>query len=154
MVLPGMSTPATRFMLPATAILLLIKDDRVLLCRRYNTGWEDGKYGFMAGHIDGGESFTSALCREAKEELGIAIKPEDLRFVHMQHRTSNKEYIYTYFTTAKWQGKVSIHEPDKCDGIQWFTLDKLPTNLVADTAFIIECYQKGVLYSETGFTKK
>lgn len=148
-----MSTKIHRFTLPATAILLLIKDNKVLLCRRANTGWEDGKYGFMAGHIDGNESFTTALCREAKEELGITVQPDDLRFVHMQHHTSSKEYIYTYFTTSKWHGKLSIQEPDKCDGIQWFALDKLPPNLVADTAFIIECYQKGVLYSETGFTR-
>ncbi len=148
-----MSKTTERFRLPATSILLLVHDGKVLLCRRHNTGWEDGKYGFMAGHIDGNESFTMALCREAKEELGITIKPEDLRFVHMQHHISNKEYIYTYFTATKWQGKLSIQEPDKCDGIQWFVLDALPPNLVSDTAFIIECFQKGVLYSETGFSR-
>ena len=143
-----------RFALHATAILLLVKDDKILLCRRFNTGWEDGKYGFMAGHIDGGESFTDALCREAKEELGIVIDPVDVRFVHVQHHISNKEYVYMYFAVTRWSGEPSIQEPDKCDDIRWFPMDSLPPKLIADTAQVIDCYQKGVIYSESGFGNK
>lgn len=146
-----MGTETERFRLHATAILLLIKEGKILLCRRFNTGWEDGKYGFMAGHIDGEESFSTALCREAKEELGINVKPKDVQFVHVQHHISNKEYVYMFFTAHKWQGTPRIQEPDKCDDIQWFPLDKLPAELVADTAFIVDCYRKGVSYSESGF---
>jgi 8-oxo-dGTP diphosphatase len=146
-----MATEGERFRLHATSILLLIKDDKILLCRRHNTGWEDGKYGFMAGHLDGDESFTKALCREAKEELGIVIKPEDLRFVHVQHHISNKEYVYMYFAASKWRGEPSVQEPDKCDDVRWFPLDDLPKELVADTRYIVDCYVQGVAYSESGY---
>ena len=146
-----MSGDKERFRLHATAILLLVHDGKVLLCRRFNTGWEDGKYGFMAGHIDGDESFRSALCREADEELGITIEPDDLRFFHVQHHISNKEYVYMYFTASKWKGEPSNRELHKCDDVQWFPLDNLPDKLVADTADTIEYYRHGVLYSESGF---
>ena len=147
-----MSVTEERFRLHATAILFLVKEDKVLLCRRFNTGWEDGKYGLMAGHIDGAESFTQALCREAKEELGITIHPKDVRFVHAQHHISNKEYVYMYFTAEAWIGEPSIQEPDKCDDMQWFSFDSLPKNLVADDDFIFDCYRQGIRYSETGFS--
>lgn len=146
-----MTVNAERFKLPATAILLLIKDDQILLCRRFGTGWEDGKYGLMAGHIDGGESFTEALCREAKEELGITIHHDDVEFFHVQHHLSNKEYVYMYFAVRKWSGEPSIQEPDKCDDMQWFSFDNLPQNLVAGSSFILDCYRQGIRYSETGF---
>ncbi len=126
-----MSDAPERFKLPATAILLLVRDDHILLCRRKDTGWEDGKYGFMAGHIDGNESFTAALCREAKEELGVIVKPSDVRFVHLQHHLSNKEYIYVYFVASKWEGEPKVNEPEKCDDVRWFTFDKLPPDLWA-----------------------
>lgn len=148
-----MNVDRERFRLHATAILLLVRDDKILLCRRFNTGWEDGKYGLMAGHIDGGESFTEALCREANEELGIIIRPADATFVHVQHHISSKEYVYMYFAVRKWSGEPSIQEPDKCDGIQWFSFDDLPQDLVADTRFILDCYRKGITYSETGFSE-
>ncbi len=146
-----MSAAEQRFTLPATAILLLIKGDKILLCRRDNTGWEDGKYGFMAGHIDGNESFRQALCREAKEELGITVAPEDAQFVHMQHHLSNKEYMYVFFVVNKWQGEPTICEPDKCGDIRWFPLSELPPNLVANTGETVQFYKDGVFYSETGF---
>jgi 8-oxo-dGTP diphosphatase len=149
------SGPAKRFTLPATAILLLIKDNRILLCRRYNTGWEDGKYGFMAGHIDGNESFRQALCREAKEELGITIQPDDVEFVHGLHaRADNRgagEYMYMFFTASVWQGEPKVCEPDKCDDARWFPLDGLPSNLVVNTQMVIEAYHDKVYYSESGF---
>lgn len=143
-----MGKSVERFKLHATAILLLIKDGQILLCRRHNTGWEDGKYGFMAGHIDGGESFSQALCREAKEELGITINPADVRFVHARHYVGSKEYMFMFFTASKWQGEPIVCEPDKCDDVQWFPLDELPSELVVGTDFILECYRKGIAYSE------
>lgn len=93
-----------------------------------------------------------ALCREANEELGITIKPEDVAFAHLQHHLSNKEYVYVYFTAKKWHGTPQVLEPDKCDDVQWFPLNKLPENLVYNTAFVIDCYLKGERYSETGFS--
>ena len=41
--------------------LLLIRDGQILLLRRYNTGYEDGNYGVIAGHVERDERVTTAL---------------------------------------------------------------------------------------------
>ena len=51
--------------------LLLLREGHVLLLRRHNTGYEDGNYSVIAGHVDPGERVTQALVREAAEEAGI-----------------------------------------------------------------------------------
>ena len=66
------------FRLPVAVHLLLVKDDRILLLRRYNTGYEDGNYSVVAGHVDGGEQLKSAMVREAREEAGLDISPSNL----------------------------------------------------------------------------
>ena len=62
-----------RFKLIPTSHLILIKDNKILLSRRFNTGYEDGKYSVVAGHLDGNETFIQAMVGEAREEAGIAI---------------------------------------------------------------------------------
>ncbi|HIE41446.1 MAG TPA: NUDIX domain-containing protein, partial [Candidatus Aenigmarchaeota archaeon] len=71
--------PKERFKIIPTVYLVLIKDNKILLSRRFNTGFHDGEYSFPAGHLDGNETLIQAMVREAKEEIGIELKPEDLK---------------------------------------------------------------------------
>ena len=57
-----------RYTMPVAVHLFLIKDGRILLLRRFNTGYEDGNFTVVAGHVDGNESYIDAMLREAKEE--------------------------------------------------------------------------------------
>ena len=87
-----------RMKLPVSAQLFLIEGDEILLLRRYNTGYEDGKYSVVAGHIDGNESVAEAMIREAKEEADITIAKEDLQTIHVMHRKKIRgEYIDFFF---------------------------------------------------------
>lgn len=72
-----------RFKLVTSVHLILIKEGKVLLLRRYHTGYEDGNYSVVAGHIDGNESVIRAMQREAMEEAGIKIQEMDLKIVHV-----------------------------------------------------------------------
>ncbi|MDB5182052.1 MAG: hypothetical protein JWP13_815 [Candidatus Saccharibacteria bacterium] len=140
-----------RFTLSAAVYLLLIKDNKVLLLRRYNTGWADGMYSMVSGHVDGGEPLSVAMCREAKEEAGITIAPGDIEFLHVMHRMSNKEYIDFFFMARNWEGEPYNAEPEKCDDMQWFPLDKLPDNILPHVRQVIAGYKKGLPFSEIGW---
>ena len=75
-----------RMTFPVAVHLFLIEDNKILLLRRFNTGYEDGNYSVVAGHIDGGEDVYTAMIREAKEEAGITIEPKNLEAVQVMHR--------------------------------------------------------------------
>lgn len=138
----------TRFALHAAVYLILQKNSKILLLRRYNTGWRDGMYTLPAGHIDGNETVVSTMVREAKEETGINIKPADLSVVHAVHQVGNKEYIDFYLSAKKWRGIPSIMEPNKCDRMGWFPLNKLPENLLANVKDALNKIRKGEIFSE------
>jgi 8-oxo-dGTP diphosphatase len=141
-----------RFTYIGTSYLFLIKDEKILLQRRFQTGFMDGFYGVPAGHLDGNETARAGCAREIKEEIGITIKPEDLTVVHVMHRkASNDERIDFFMTTESYAGEITNCEPHKCDDLRWFELDALPENLVDYVRVAIEHYKQGVTYSEFGY---
>jgi mutator protein MutT len=123
--------PNKRFRLIIDIHLLLIKDNQILLIKRQNTGYEDGKYHFPAGHLEEGEPTTLALIRESREEIGIKIQPENCRLCHVMHNKSNNERISLFFEVKKWQGEIKNMEPEKCAEIKWFNIGSLPENMVS-----------------------
>lgn len=142
--------PKDRHKIIPAVYLILIKDEQILLTRRYQTGHLDGFYSVPAGHLDGNESLAQALCREVREEVDLEIKLEDLELVHVinQLKALGGERVDFYFQTKAWQGEPKIMEPHKCDDLRWFALDRLPANLAPYVRQAIENIQKGHAYSE------
>ena len=135
-----------------TAVYLILeKDGKVLLARRCNTGYQDGNYQVPAGHIDAGELPTEALIREMKEELGIALRHDDLRFVHASFRPKHDvtgDRVDYFFRADRWDGEITNAEPEKCDDIQWFSYDEFPTNMTPHVRVALDCARRGGYFSE------
>ncbi|MAZ56696.1 NUDIX hydrolase [bacterium] len=143
---------SARFTYIGSAYLFLVKDGKILLQRRFQTGFEDGKYGVPSGHMDGDETAREACAREIKEEVGVDVSPEDLEIVHVMHRkASQDERIDFFMTTDRFSGEIKNVEPHKCDDLNWFSLDDLPENMVHYVRVAIDNYNSGVTYSEYGW---
>ena len=129
--------------------LVLIRDNKILLQRRFNTGYEDGKYSFVAGHVDKGETFTEAIIREVKEEAGITLQMKDLSVVHVMNRNiKDNERIDVFFVAEKWTGNPENKEPNKCDDLSWFDLDNTPENIIPYIKEAINYIKNKIIYSE------
>lgn len=140
-----------RFKMIASVYLILIKNHKILLSRRYQTGYEDGSYSLPAGHVEDNEPLTSALIREVKEEIGIELNPKDLKLIHIMHRKEADIRIDFFFTTRHYCGKPKNNELGKCDDLNWFSLDKLPQNTIPYILAAIRNYLKNIFYSERGW---
>lgn len=140
-----------RFKLTPAVYLILRRGDEVLLLERANTGYKDGKYSVIAGHMDGDELGTAAIIREAKEEAGINLSPEDLTFVHLVHglnREEGDERIDVFYEASTWGGKVSNAEPHKCSDLSWFPIDELPSNMIPLIKNVLNNVKASQHYSE------
>jgi ADP-ribose pyrophosphatase YjhB (NUDIX family) len=140
------------------AVHLVLRRERdVLLLRRFNTGYEDGNYSLPAGHLDGAETVSAAMIREAAEELRVVITPADLRMAHVMHRNvaapdaEPEERVDFFLAARRWQGTPVVGEPDKCDEVAWFAVTALPGNVVPYVRSALECCQRGVSFSEFGW---
>ena len=141
------------FALIPEAHLLLFKEDQVLLLRRQNTGYSDGNYSIIAGHIENNETAQNGMLREALEEAGLKIEPQHLRFCHVAHRKAKDERVSFFFTASQWNGEPRNREPHKCRDLAWFTTSALPPNMVGYVRQAIEKVLRGEFYSEFGWTR-
>ena len=140
-----------RFKLIPAVYLILRRNNEVLLLQRANTGYQDGKYSVIAGHMDGNELGTAAIIREAKEEAGIDLAPEALKFVHLVHRLnkgSGDERIDIFYEAYGWSGEVLNAEPHKCSDLSWFSLDQLPDDTIPLIRNVLNSVNANRHYSE------
>lgn len=133
------------------AYLLLKQKNNILLSLRKNTGYCDGMWSLVAGHVEDGESATSGMIREAFEEIGIALHPAQIQVVHMMHRKTDRLNVDLFFDCQSWQDTIKNLEPEKCEKLEFFSLDALPSNIVDYIAMALKYIREGKLYSELGW---
>jgi len=137
-------------MMPVAVHLLLIQGEDILLLRRFNTGYEDGKYSVIAGHLDGGETVLAAMAREAREEAGIELAHAQVTGA-MHRRAGDGERIDFFVVCHEWAGAIRNLEPEKCDELRWVPIDALPPNTIPYVATAIDAWRTGRWFSSFGW---
>ncbi len=132
--------------------LILRKDNKVFMMQRNNTGYEDGHYDFISGHVEDNENPTTAVIREAHEEAGIKVSEKDLKIVHVMTRQgTDHERVDFFFETTKWKNTPHAAEPEKCSNTEWFEMKKLPKDIIKPVKFALNKIEQSIFYSEYGW---
>ncbi|WP_406723964.1 NUDIX domain-containing protein [Streptomyces sp. GD-15H] len=129
-------------------------DGTVLLGLRHpDSEFSPSTWHVLAGHCEQ-ESAITCLIREAREEAGLLIRPQDVDLVHVVHhvdRAGDQPRMGLFFRAQTWTGKPELREPDKCTQWKFWDPTALPDDLVPYTRVVIEGILAGRLYSETGW---
>ena len=106
---------------------------------------ERGLWEFPGGSVEFGETLSSALQREMREEYGIGIKVGELLDV-VDHilSTEGQHWVSPTFICRLISGEPRILEPQKCAEIGWFALDALPLNLTQITQFNLQNHKEHI----------
>ncbi len=143
------------FKMLVTVSLILLYEDKVLMLRRSGTGWKDGYYGLPAGCVDGNETVTEAMMREAREETNIRLLPEWLKLGCVLHSKvpdrRSVEAIDFFFVSNKWENEIINTEPHKHDQLQFYPIENLPHPILPFTHKGLIMSLQGNKYSEFGF---
>lgn len=116
--------------------------------RSQNCKNERGHWETPGGSVEFGETLEQCVHREMMEEYGVHIEVVE-QFPAADHLipAEGQHWVATTFLANFKAGQVpKIMEPDKCDAIGWFPLDKLPSPLSLITQADLKEYKnrKGV----------
>lgn len=128
-----------------TVYAVLRQNGDVLMQKRQNTGFGDGQYSFVGGHVEDGENIRQAVIREAREEIGILIPDHALSLVLVLHRkTPNGVFLNFFFEATAWENPIRICEPDKASDLAFFNASNLPPNTLDYIRHAISCIGRRV----------
>ncbi len=143
---------------PASYVFFLREGDvgtQVLLQLRQNTGYRDGYWAAVAGHVERGETAYDAARREAREEVGVEVG--ELTFLTTMHRTQRAapidERVDFFFSAREWTGELRIVEPVKCAELRWFPLADPPERVSPHEGVVLGVLRDGAVpaYVSYGF---
>jgi 8-oxo-dGTP diphosphatase len=121
-------------------ILLLMRNGRILLRERANTGYGDGAYEPPSGELADRETIVETAIRVALA-TGIVIGVENVSLAHVMHDVSGSGRIAFFLSASGWVGQPT--SPD----VRWFPVGDLPTNMLDRARAALRNYADGMRFS-------
>ena len=122
-------------------ILLLVRNGRILLRERANTGFGDGAYEPPTGQLAERETIVETAVRVAWADAGVVISAENVSLAHVMQDVSGSGRIAFFLTVAGWEGEYT--SPD----VRWFGVGNLPTNMLDRSRVALRNYAQGMRFS-------
>ena len=121
--------------------VILRRKDNILLMKRT----KDDKYELPGGHLEENEDLIEAMIREAKEELGITLKRENLKLIHIMHHYNGKRINFIYEANGE-NLEPMIGEPEKCSKLLWVPITSIPEETTEKVKIILKNVEGNILY--------
>jgi NAD+ diphosphatase len=121
----------------AATALIFIKGDQALFAKRAREP-KKGMYDFPGGFVDFGETAEESAIREAKEELGITIRKEDLELLAIYGDDYDFPGTHVFSTdivyvVRQWEG--DFRPQDDVAAVSWH-----PFHYIDDRSFFTSDY--------------
>jgi len=121
-------------------VLLMMRNGRILLRERANTGYGDGAYEPPSGELADRETIVETAIRVALA-AGVAIGAEHVSLAHVMHDVSGSGRIAFFLSVSGWTGQPT--SPD----VRWFPVGDLPTNMLDPARVALRNYSDGLRFS-------
>ncbi|WP_017576084.1 NUDIX domain-containing protein [Nocardiopsis kunsanensis] len=117
--------------------VIMYRAGRVLLLERRGTGYADGMLHLPSGHLEEGEPLHEGAAREAQEETGVSIRPDELTLGTVVHHRQDgaPARVGMFFVASRWRGRARVAEPHR-----------LPPNTLAYPAAGLRGWLEGLSY--------
>lgn len=112
-------------------LFILSSDNRKVLLQKRSLqkkNWPGLYDASVGGHVDAGEFGYQALIREAKEEIGLDLKPHDFLFIGAtsSHSSDNAKHFNEYYVINKDVEPEKLkYQAEEVETAEWFDREKL-----------------------------
>jgi 8-oxo-dGTP pyrophosphatase MutT (NUDIX family) len=128
-------------------------DGRILLLERGPGLYGAGLLHLPSGHLENAEPLHLGAVREAWEEVGVRVDPQDVELAALVHHRQDAAHtrIGAFFACRRWEGEPFNREPDKCTRLVWADPAVLPETMIDYPAEGIRVWAASAGYSAHGW---
>lgn len=116
-----MPTPTKHFV---TVDAIISDNGKIVLVQRQNDPFK-GMWALPGGFVDENETVRHACMREAKEETGLVVMPQDLIDVYSEPKRDPRGYVISVLFSC-YVMKGELKAGDDAANTKWFPLKQLP----------------------------
>lgn len=125
--------------LPKVGVGILVVKDGALLLGKRKGAHGAGSWAAPGGKLEFGESFEACARRELFEETGLHLQAMKFGpYTNDLFEAENEHYLTAFVIVEQFSGTLSLMEPEKCEGWQWFDFMALPAPLFAPLQTLFE----------------
>lgn len=139
----------------ASYVIFRNAKDQVAFVLRANTSWMNDHYGLPSGKVEDEESFIDGAVREAKEEVGVEVNPDELEHVLTMQRFDSGNHaplwVDLFFEAKKWEGELVNAEPEIHSKLEWLDPKNLPENTIPMLKVAFKAIAEGRTYCQDGW---
>jgi 8-oxo-dGTP diphosphatase len=119
--------------------VLVVEEDRVLLCRRHRSAFEGGKWCLPCGYVEYEEDYLTAALREVCEETGVIVEITGILSVVSNFLSPAIHTVVTVLLARPLGGELMAG--DDIEFVQWLKANEvLPEMAFEADRHIIERY--------------
>ncbi|MDR2077955.1 MAG: NUDIX domain-containing protein [Rickettsiales bacterium] len=139
-----------RYKINVAVYAIIVRDGKILLSLRQGSGFFDGEYSFVSGHLESEETLAEAMIREAREEANINITKMRIGTVLFRFRPDKNynNYLDCFFIIDEFEGEINNNEPTKCAELKFYPLENMPENTIDYVKFSLKNALSGIMYGE------
>ncbi len=130
-------------------IMLFIENDKGEFLLQKTSKSRNSEIATTGGHVTYGDDGFKTTIKEAKEELGVNLLPEDLKYVDTI--VWGNAYIEVYYTNKLINKDELKLQEEEVESVDWYTIDEI-NNLIEGDNFRksnIEPFKKVLNYKKS-----
>lgn len=114
-------------------VTLFVGNDKGDMLLQKRSEQKGGKYGFISGHVQEGETNSQGMIRETKEEMGINIDEKDLNpFYRVQEGENN---FNLYYMNKNINTENLILQKEEVEDAKWCSIEEIKEMIDEDKLY-------------------
>ena len=96
---------------------------------------KNGKYASTGGHAKSGETGLQGMITEIKEEIGLDVKPEELKLIYTGREDKEQVFFDLFFLKKDIDIKNLTLQKEEVDSVEWLSIDEIDALIKNDLFF-------------------